>query len=140
MEKHVPYTEIFKQPDIDPGENAELAKLISGYKAELRPKRLIEQQTTAWLKDNGLNDQYLTRLPKDQLHALQTCHHLLSTMAGSLTTKQRRTLKNYRRTVRNEKLRHTVTQGHTYAVLNIGKKLNRQLFKQSKNLIKTKAI
>lgn len=130
MKKHIPYTEVFKTPDIAAGENSELERLIDGYKNELRPRRLIEQQTTSWLKDNGLNDRYLEILTEDQLRALQTCHHLLTTQLVSLTPKQRRKLKDYRRTLRNEKMRHTITQGHTYAVLNLGKKFNRQLFAQ----------
>jgi hypothetical protein len=130
MKKQIPYTDIFKRPNIDVGGNSKLEQLIEGYKNELRPRRLVEKQTTAWLKDNGLNDQYLARLPEDQLRALQTCHHLLTSKFQSLTQKQQRTLKNYRRTLRNEKTRHTITHGHTYAVLNLGKKFNRQLFAQ----------
>lgn len=130
MKKHIPYEATFKKPDIDVGNNSSLAQLIDGYKTELRPQRLVVQQTTAWLNANGLNDQCLAHLSKDQLHALQTCHHLLATQLGALTNKQKETLKSYRRTVRNAQLRHKVTQGQTYAVLNIGKKLNRQLFKQ----------
>lgn len=132
MKKRLPYTEVFKKPDIAVGENAGLEKLIDGYKNELRPRRLVEKQTTAWLKDNGLNDQYLGRLTEAQLRALQICHHLLTTQLVSLTMEQRRQLKTYRRTLRNEKARHTITQGHTFTVLNLGKKLNRQLFTRHK--------
>ena len=132
MKKHIPYTDVFKTSDIAVSGNSQLEQLIEGYKEELRPRRLIERQTTAWLKDNGLNDQYLARLSEDQLRALQTCHHLLNTQSDALTAKQQQRLKHYRRTLRNEKVRHTITQGHTYAVLNLGRKFNRQLFKRNR--------
>jgi hypothetical protein len=123
-----------KQDRLLATQDPNLSTLVNGYKKELRPRRLVEQQTTEWLKDNGLNDQYLARLTEEQLRALQACHHLLTSAAYNLTNKQRNRLKNYRRTVRNEKLRHTITQGHTYAILNLNKKLNRQLFKQHRQL------
>jgi hypothetical protein len=129
-----------KQDRLLATQDPNLSSLVGGYKNEIRPRRLIERQTTAWLKENGLNDQYLARLTEDQLRALQACHHLLTYKAYSLTNKQRQRLKNYRRTLRNEKLRHTITQGHTYCILNLNKKLNRQLFQQAKHLANTEAI
>lgn len=139
MKKHIPYEATLKKPDIDVGDSSSLAQLIDGYKTELRPQRLVEQQTTAWLRDNGLNDQCLAQLPKDQLQALQTCHHLLGTQLSALSRNQQKLLRSYRHTVRNARLRHRVTQGQTYAVLNIGKKLNRQLFQQHRHVGSTKA-
>jgi len=107
-----------------------LSSLVNGYREEIRPRHLVEKQTSDWLKDNGLNNQYLARLDEVQLRALQACHHLLTSSELSLTNKQRQRLTNYRRTLRNEKQRHTITQSQTHAILNLNKKLNRQLFRQ----------
>jgi len=123
-----------KQDRLLATQNQDLLSLINGYKHEIRPRRLVEKQTNDWLKVNGLNEQYLARLTKDQLRALQACHYLFTFKAYSLTNKQRKRLRNYRRTLRNEQLRHTITQSHTYAILNLNKKLNRQTFKQHRQL------
>lgn len=101
--------------------------------------RWEDRQTSSWLKDNGLSDQCLQTLDTDALRALQVCYHALTNPTLALTGTQRRRLKHYRRTLLNRQTRHTITQAKTYAVLNIGTQLNRQLFRQYRQAAETQA-
>jgi hypothetical protein len=95
-------------------------------------QRNEDQQTTAWLRANGLKDEFLVQLPLKQIKALRTAHRLLTQHPSQLSTEQRKALKTYSERIHNRRLRTTITETHTNEIFKISAKINRQLFRQQR--------
>ena len=87
-----------------------------------------------WIKDTGLNVRAFNQLPVQLLQAQQAAHALLTYNLNLLTTEQVKTLRAFQRKVVNKKIRHKLKPISAYPILNISNKINRQLFKQHKQL------
>jgi hypothetical protein len=90
--------------------------------------------TDKWIKDTGLNVSVFNRLPVQVLKAQQVAHTLLTQNLKLLTTEQINTLRAFQRKVGNTKNHKSLKPTTAYPVLNINNKINRQLFKQHKQL------
>ena len=89
---------------------------------------------TNWIKSVGLNVSSFNQLPVQLLQAQQAAHALLTHNLNLLTTEQVKTLRAFQRKVVNKKIRHKLKPASAYPILNISNKINRQLFKQHKQL------
>jgi hypothetical protein len=87
-----------------------------------------------WIKDTGLNVRAFNQLPIQLLQAQQAALALLTHNLNLLTTEQVKTLRAFQRKVVNKKIRHKLKPASAYPILNISNKINRQLFKQHKQL------
>ncbi len=92
--------------------------------------------TEKWIKDTGLNVRAFNQLPVLLLQAQQAAHSLLTYNLNLLTTEQVKTLRTFQRKVVNKKIQHKLKPSSAYPILNINNKINRQLFKQHKELTK----
>jgi len=85
-----------------------------------------------WIKDTGLNVCSFNQLPVLILQAQQIAHSLLTQHIDLLTPDQVKIVRAYQSKVENKKTRNKLKQSSAYPILNISKKINRQLFKQHK--------
>jgi hypothetical protein len=92
--------------------------------------------TEKWIKDTGLNVRAFNQLPVLLLQAQQVAHTLLTQHLNLLTTEQIKTLRAFQRKVVNKKIRTKLKPATAYPILNISTKINRQLFKQHRQLSK----
>ena len=89
-----------------------------------------------WLNENGLSEELFTVLPLLQVQAWKAAHQLLTHHYHALKPQQVQQLRIYIENIHNCRLRKGITDTQTYAVLNISKKLNRQLFKRYRTIHK----
>ena len=89
-----------------------------------------EKMTETWLKENGLKVKTFHSSPLEQVQAASVAHHLLTDFPHLLNEAQTEALKKYSEVFNNKRLRKKITQTQAYRVLNIGKKVNRKLFRQ----------
>ena len=94
--------------------------------------------TEKWIKDTGLNVCVFNRLPVQVLKAQQVVDTLLTQNLNLLTTEQIKTLRSFQRKVGNTKNHKSLKPTTAYPILNISNKINRQLFKQHKQLSQSK--
>jgi hypothetical protein len=86
--------------------------------------------TEKWIENAGLNANSFNQLPVQLLQAQKVAHKLLTENLNLLTTEQVNTLRIFQTKIKNKKIRTKINPRSAYAVLNIGNKINRQLFKQ----------
>lgn len=89
-----------------------------------------EKMTEKWLKENGLKVETFQSSPLEQVQAASVAHHLLTDFPHLLNETQAEALRKYSAAFDNKRLRKKITQTQAYRVLNIGKKVNRKLFRQ----------
>ena len=90
--------------------------------------------TEKWLKSTGFNTATFNKLNPKLLQAQQTAHTLLTQHINLLTTEQIKIIRNFKRKVRNTQLCAKLKPEAAYQVLNIGTKINRQLFRAHKKI------
>ena len=90
--------------------------------------------TEKWIKETGLTVCVFNRLPVQVLKAQQVAHTLLTQNLNLLTTEQIKTLRTFQRKVGNPKNHKNLKSSTAFPILNISNKINRQLFKQHKQL------
>lgn len=88
-----------------------------------------------WLKENGISLKQFNTTPTPLLKAQQTAFNLLKHHMQLLNAAQINTLQVYCNQMHNKAKRQHITKSFAYKVLNIGSKINRQLFKQYKGVI-----
>ena len=98
---------------------------MNTYKAEM--------QTENWVKQNGMNIKRFDKLDLLFVRAQQTAHNLLKFHSALLTSEQTATLNDYLKQVNNKAKQNKLTNKKAYSVLNIGTKINRQVFKAYKS-------
>jgi hypothetical protein len=101
---------------------------MNNYKAE--------KQTADWLKQNGMDEKSFTVIELPFLQAQQVAFALMKYHAAMLDDEQIEFVSNYLKDINNKHKRKMLTKGIVYKVLNLGKKCNRQLFKQHKAINK----
>jgi hypothetical protein len=95
-----------------------------------------ETQTQQWIRDNGMLVASFNTTHVRLLKAQQTAHTLLAQHGDFLTSSQIRTLKHFQQQMANKRSRAKLKPDAANPILNIGSKINRQLFKQHRPLTK----
>jgi hypothetical protein len=90
--------------------------------------------TDKWIRSTGLNTETFNYINPKILQALQTAHSLLKQHSILLTTEQTKIIQNFIHKASSKKLSLKLKPESAYQVLNIGTKINRQLFKTYKQL------
>ena len=92
------------------------------------------QQADTWIKQQGLDTGTFGTNNLQLLQAQQTAHTLLKAHRHLLNQKQIQTLKKFQQKTNNKRTRTKLNPKTAYQVLNIGTKINRQLFKAYKQI------
>lgn len=87
-----------------------------------------------WLRDNGIVVKAFSTTHIKLLRAQRAAHILLTQHADMLTTSQTKQLKAFQQKMAHTKSREKLKPEAAYPVLNISTKINRQLFKQHRQL------
>lgn len=88
-----------------------------------------DKQTAEWLKQNGMDENSFTVIELPFLQAQQVAFALVKYHAALLNKEQSDLLTNYLKDINSKTKRKTVTKTNVYKVLNLGTRINRQLFK-----------
>ena len=101
-----------------------------GFLVVLLNKCMNRDKTESWLKSNGLQSAYFTRIPLLQAQAVSAAHNLLKQRVGLLNAEQTLVLQLFCHANRSARTRARVTQAQCFEVLKICKQANRAMFKQ----------
>ena len=93
-----------------------------------------QDDTIKWLTANGITLRQLMEYPISYLQAQKTAHHLLKHHQALLTANEVTLLTTFNFQIRHRNLMKKITIKQIYTILNLGTKINRQLFKQQKAL------
>ncbi len=99
-----------------------------------------EQLANNWLKDNGITQTLFNKTQVFQLQAYKTATNILNHNVEQLKTNEYELLISYCKQMLNSRQRNSINMRNTYQILNIGARINRQLFKQHRKLIKNTPI
>ena len=92
------------------------------------------QATDTWLADVGISAGSFNTTPIRLLQAQQQAHVLLTQHSELLTNRQRHTLSWFEQQMQQKRTRERITTAAINAVLNISSKINRQLFRQHRQV------
>ena len=92
-----------------------------------------EKQTANWLKQNGMNESSFIAMDVLFVQAQQIAHNLIKHHAALLNETQITLLNGYLIKASNKAKRNALTSNQAYAVMNLGKRINRQIFKAYKS-------
>ena len=95
-----------------------------------------ERQTNDWLTANGISPKLFATADINLLKAQKIATDLLKHHREQLTDDQAYTLASYLLATNSKKLMKQISPRRIYAVMNIGKKINRKLFRLNKENIK----
>lgn len=95
-----------------------------------------EKQTTEWLKANGWDEKTFTVIELPYLQAQQVAYCLTKYHSALLNEEQTELMNNYLSDIKHNAKRHKITKNTVYRVLNIGTKINRQIFKRHRAINK----
>lgn len=87
-----------------------------------------------WLRDNGIHVKAFSTTHIKLLQAQRAAHTLLTQHASLLTTSQTKQLKAFQQKMARTKALEKLKPEAAYPILNISTKINRQLFKQHRQL------
>ena len=93
-----------------------------------------EQTANDWLKANGITNRLFNEAQVFQLQAYKTATNILKHNVALLKNTEYEQLTSYCKAMLNSKQRRSITTRNTYQILNIGTRINRQLFKQYKKI------
>lgn len=102
-----------------------------------RKERLNDGLTADWLRDMGITVRMFNTADEKLLQAQKTAHTLLTQHTNLLTADQIQTLQAFTKRMAHTNTRTKLTPKSAYPILNISTKINRQLFKQYRQLNKT---
>jgi hypothetical protein len=97
-----------------------------------------DRQTSKWLTANGINPKLFASADILLLQAQKEAHQLLRLHRSLLTDEQHSTLTNYLSAMNSRNLKGRIPLRRAYAVMNIGTRIKRKLFKLNRTLIKGK--
>ena len=100
----------------------------------IRKKKKDSALTSDWLRDNDFDNPYFNQTDIKILQAQKTAQILLTQHLNLLTTEQISQIKIFQNKTSKSKLLKKLKPNAAYPVLNIGRKINRQLFKQYKKI------
>jgi hypothetical protein len=99
---------------------------------------ILQQKHTlradAWLRKQGIDTTTFTSIDPTLLKAQQASHQLLTLHPDLLSPEQTYTLQQFCQRMNNTRTRHKLKPQAAYPILNIQSKINRQLFKQHRQL------
>jgi len=93
-----------------------------------------EQTANNWLKENGITNRLFNEAQVFQLQAYKTATNILKHNVKLLKNGEYEQLTSYCKAMLNSKQRNSLTKRNTYEILNIGTRINRQLFKQYRKI------
>jgi hypothetical protein len=93
-----------------------------------------EQTANNWLKENGITNRLFNEVQVFQLQAYKTATNILKHNVKLLRNTEYEQLTCYCKAMLNSKQRNSLTKRNTYEILNIGTRINRQLFKQYRKI------
>ena len=93
-----------------------------------------EQTANNWLKENGITNRLFMEVQVFQLQAYKTATNILKHNVELLKTNEYEQLTSYCKRMLNSRQRNSITKRNTYQILNIGTRINRQLFKQYRKI------
>jgi len=85
-----------------------------------------------WLQQNGLKEKYFTLVPIELLQAQRIASNILKDSGRYLAQNQANTLNNFLLAMSRQDKRKKLTIKNAYTVMNIGKEVNRKMFKAYK--------
>ena len=91
-----------------------------------------EKLTSTWLNDNGLDEKSFTVIELPFIQAQQVAFALMKHHADLLDEEQVDFVRSYLEVMNNKAKRKKLTKKIAYRVLNLGKQINRQIFKAYK--------
>ena len=91
-----------------------------------------DKEFSNWLKQNGLKEKYFTLVPFELLQAQRIASNILKDSGRYLAQNQAHTLNNFLLAMSRKDKRKKLTINHACTVMNIGKEVNRKLFKAYK--------
>ena len=93
-----------------------------------------EQTANKWLKENGITNRLFNEVQVFQLQAYKTATNILKHNVELLKNGEYEQLISYCKAILNSKQRNSITKRNTYQILNIGTRINRQLFRQYRKI------
>jgi hypothetical protein len=95
-----------------------------------------DRQTSKWLKDNGLNEQYFAdmNIETHLIQAQMIASNILKFNVKQLGQNEVATLNNFLQAMANKAKRAKLTTASAYKIMNIGTAVNRKMFKSAKKL------
>ena len=93
-----------------------------------------EQTANNWLKENGITNRLFNEAQVFQLQAYKTAKNILKHNVELLKNGEYEQLTNYCKAILNSRQRNSLTKRNTYEILNIGTRINRQLFRQYRKI------
>jgi len=93
-----------------------------------------EQLANNWLKENGITNRLFNETQVFQLQAYKTATNILRHNVELLKTNEYEQLTSYCKRMLNSRQRNSITTRNTYQILNIGTRINRQLFRQYRKI------
>ena len=93
-----------------------------------------EQLANNWLKENGITNKLFNETQVFQLQAYKTATNILRHNVELLKTNEYEQLTSYCKRMLNSRQRNNITTRNTYQILNIGTRINRQLFRQYRKI------
>ena len=91
-----------------------------------------EQAANDWLKQNGIAIKHIDKMDLCLQQAQMVATNLLKHHAEWLNSDERNLLTTYTKNVQIRARHNKACRAMAYKVMNLGKKLNRQLFRQNK--------
>ncbi len=92
------------------------------------------KRADGWLASQGLNSSNFASTPIKLLQALQQANELLANHAALLDPFQRDILISFKRRMATTRLHGRIKESAAFSIFNISKKINRQIFKQHRQL------
>ena len=90
-------------------------------------------QTNRWIKSQGLSAESFAKMDMILLQAQQIPHNCLKHHGSLLTYGEAQVLNQFLQRLNKKATRKTIKPAQAYKVMNIGKTLNRRVFKQYKH-------
>ena len=90
------------------------------------------KQRAEWLKQNGMDEKSFTVIDLPFIQAQQVAFALMKYHADLLDEDQTEFVSSYLKDIKHRAKRKKLTATMAYRVLNIGTKINRQLFKSNR--------
>jgi len=93
-----------------------------------------EQIANNWLNDNGITQTLFNKVQVFQLQTYKTAKNILKHNVELLKNGEYELLTSYCKAILNSRQRNSITKHNTYQILNIGTRINRQLFRQYRKI------
>jgi len=100
----------------------------------IRREHIETWATDNWIRNTGLNAETFSTTPVRLLQAQTLAHTLLTQHQNLLSQSQQQALRHFQQLMAQKHTRSKLKPESTHPVFNISSKINRQLFKQHRQL------